>query len=102
MTVAGRILENLACVGATRSQITMIRDLTCGPRLRGDDGEGSRSRWSATFYETELRRPASVLVADHDDLRLKNSLAYCGHTGAAMTGCGVDDAGVTAPYPLRT
>jgi len=30
----------------------------------------------------------------------KNAFDYCGHTGAAMTGCGVEDAGVTAPYPL--
>ena len=29
----------LACVGATRSRITMICDLTCGPRLRGCDTE---------------------------------------------------------------
>ena len=40
-------------------------------------------------------------MVDHCDQLLKNSLAYCGHTGAAVSGCGGDDAGVTAPHPLR-
>ena len=40
-------------------------------------------------------------MVDHNDPPLKNSLAYCGHTGAAVSGCGGDDAGVTAPHPLR-
>ena len=30
----------------------------------------------------------------------KNAFDYCGHTGAAVSGCGVDVAGVTAPHPL--
>ena len=69
----------------------------CGPRLRGSALGLDIVNTSAAIACVEAN-----LVVDHCDPPLKNSLAYCGHTGAAMTGCGVDVAGVTAPYPLRT
>ena len=62
--------------------------------LRGDDEGLDIINTSAALACVEAN-----LVVDHNDPPLKNSLAYCGHTGAAVSGCGGDDAGGTAPHP---
>ena len=83
VTAAGRILEYLG-----------LRGVCYGILAGTESGLRPSPAWAETNYFT------MKTMVDHNDQPLKNSLHHCGHTGKAVSGCGGDDAGVTAPYPL--